>query len=726
MTALFLMSCEKTTKPEDTPDVVDSNTIVLSDDTANACTGWGDGGFNMSIPIAAETQNLAVGNVIVSKPTAAFPNGFLRRVTQIAKDRDAYTVVTQTASLDQALKSGYVAFNQSLSPSQLLSTQATIPGVKLLPSDRGLFNFVIDTVLYDADGNPATGNDQVHFSGTADIDLSVAGNVWIQNNALKQLRFTANQEITLNANVSNSMSFFGVDHDVTIFSQMFQPFIVYFGVFPVVITPKLEVSLNLTGNATVTVTAGYQYTNNVTAGIEYTNNTWKPVKTITESATSNMTDPLAYNISYRAALQPGVSMLLYGVMGPQISVGTYGEIIVNPAEANWWQLWGGFFGEVSINSTLFSDDDIKAGPWELFNTRFLIKQANNPIQGVIKGMVRDAVTQSGLAGVAVKVYKNNNMQTSVDTQANGQFSLNVTAGTGYRVTFTKTGYHPVTYNNVNAPGNQETTLETILQIDETYVGTGYISGYVTNALTGSPVSDVQLTFRPGLNTQSGSATGTTTTDSYGAYSYSLLTTGNYTVQATKTDFVTTYFNVVVIGGQTTANQNGVITPVLDASEVRVVLTWGASPTDLDSHITGPNPDGGRFHVYYGNSSFWYNDTQYCNLDLDDVTSFGPETITIYNQTGGLYRYSVHDYSNRYSTTSYALSNSGATVRVYFGSNLVQTFYVPSNQIGTLWTVFELFDNQIIPKNLMTNESNPGNITKGKQTDAALMINLPEK
>jgi hypothetical protein len=61
--------------------------------------------------------------------------------------------------------------------------------------------------------------------------------------------------------------------------------------------------------------------------------------------------------------------------------------------------------------------------------------------------------------------------------------------------------------------------------------------------------------------------------------------------------------------------------------------------------------------------------QYVTLDLDDIYSFGPETTTVYQQLTGIYRFSVHDFSNRGSFSSIALSNSNATVVVYRGSAL---------------------------------------------------------
>ncbi|MDZ4182976.1 MAG: carboxypeptidase regulatory-like domain-containing protein, partial [Candidatus Cloacimonadaceae bacterium] len=721
LAAFLLMSCDKTTKPEDTPIVINDNTVILSDAVSDQCLDGGNGAI--ILPTVPQTQALIVGNIIVGKPSAQFHDGFLRRITAVNIQDQNVNVTTVPAALTEALKSGYIGINQVLNPSKLKSTTGAIPGVKLVQGERGNFQFIIDSVLYDADGNSGTTNDRVTFTGTADLDITLNGYIQIQNNRLKQMRFTAQQTFDVNAAISNSTSFFNVDQDVTIFSQSFQPFLVYFGAFPVVLTPHLDVKINLTGNATATLNIGYDYNNTCTAGIQYKDNQWRPVNTINQSASSSMTDPLAYNVNYRATLQPEIGVMFYGIIGPSIHAGAFGEMIVNPAVENWWQLWAGFVGKVSINSPVIDQLLIPLDHLEIFNTRFLVKQAANPIQGNLVGLVKDAILNQGLEGVAVKVYLNNALKANGTTNSSGEFSIPVNAGSDYRVLFEKSGYHSVNYYNVTIQGSQNTVLQTIMQIDDSYTGTGIVNGTVYNALNGNYVPEVALKFRAGINTQSGTVVKSAVTDEYGAYSISTLNTGHYTVEASKTDYVTTFFSVYCIGGQTLNNQDGVITPILNASEVRVVLTWGATPSDLDSHLTGPNPDGGRFHVYYGDDDFYYGDDVYASLDYDDTSSYGPETITIYYQTGGLYRYSVHDYSNRFNDTSYAMSNSGATVRVYFGSNLVQTFYVPTNTIGTLWTVFELYDNQIIPKNLMTNESNPGNVTKGNVTDGELMINL---
>jgi len=101
-----------------------------------------------------------------------------------------------------------------------------------------------------------------------------------------------------------------------------------------------------------------------------------------------------------------------------------------------------------------------------------------------------------------------------------------------------------------------------------------------------------------------------------------------------------------------------------------------------------------------------------SLDLDntDIVSHPntPETTTIVKQLDGVYRYSVHDYTNSGSASSDALSKSNATVNVYKGSILVATFHVPTDQKGSIWTVFELSGNQIKPINKFGN-GNDSNI-----------------
>ena len=124
-----------------------------------------------------------------------------------------------------------------------------------------------------------------------------------------------------------------------------------------------------------------------------------------------------------------------------------------------------------------------------------------------------------------------------------------------------------------------------------------------------------------------------------------------------------------------------LSPVMRSLDgLRVVLTWGSSPADLDLHA-----------VFPGNHVFFSKKTgRHSNLDVDDTDAFGPETITIEKKAfGEPYVFAVHDFTHRDVSTGAALAESHARVFVYIGESLIRSYAVPTQGQGTLWTVFSI-------------------------------------
>ncbi len=339
----------------------------------------------------------------------------------------------------------------------------------------------------------------------------------------------------------------------------------------------------------------------------------------------------------------------------------------------------------------------------------------------VTGSVIDGSTGSGIPGAVAHFSSSGVQVVQVTTGTNGSYQTTLSPGT-YDVSAEASGYVGVTLYNASVNGT--TTVIEPLTLVPTSPFPGGIGGSIVDARTGVSISGATVELRPGMNAVSGAPLATTSSDALGQYQFSSLPANTYTVLVNATGYTTAVRTGIVVGGTAVSGQNVALSSVGSATEVRIVLTWGISPSDLDSHLTGPTAAGGRFHVYWVDRGS-LTGAPWAALDHDDVTSYGPETITIVQQLSGVYRYSVHDYSDLSSTSSVALANSGARVDVYRGSSLISSFFPPP-QDGTLWTVFELQGEQLTPINTMTYESNSTNVqappvTVGRVGNDAMVI-----
>lgn len=117
--------------------------------------------------------------------------------------------------------------------------------------------------------------------------------------------------------------------------------------------------------------------------------------------------------------------------------------------------------------------------------------------------------------------------------------------------------------------------------------------------------------------------------------------------------------------------------------LKIILTWGEQPTDLDSHLYTPEIEGFNYHIYYvdkGSPEM----PPYAWLDIDDTSSYGPETIWLERIFTGIYSYSVYNYSGVPDITT-----SSAHVEVIDAQGVIAAFDVPVTGSGRWWNVFTL-------------------------------------
>lgn len=114
-------------------------------------------------------------------------------------------------------------------------------------------------------------------------------------------------------------------------------------------------------------------------------------------------------------------------------------------------------------------------------------------------------------------------------------------------------------------------------------------------------------------------------------------------------------------------------------DYKFIVTWGENPRDLDSHLYTPVIDGSAYHVYYGMRGS-AGTAPYAWLDVDDVSSYGPEAVTIEELYPGTYTYAIYEFSG-----SETLTESEAHVQVFNGRMLVDEYDIPTDvQAGDNW------------------------------------------
>ena len=228
-----------------------------------------------------------------------------------------------------------------------------------------------------------------------------------------------------------------------------------------------------------------------------------------------------------------------------------------------------------------------------------------------------------------------------------------------------------------------------------------ISGYVKDGKTGSKLEGAVNLYN---------STGTTLLDnssvsSSSKYSFSGLTPSTYVLKSVITNYTSVADTKCLTSSSTSKDLIALTTSQATNANV-IVLTWGTTVSDLDSHLQASDGSPSTAHIKYnakGSSSDW------AILDLDDTSYSGPETITInLDSSSGPMRNSVSKacYYVRIYTNNYSFSQTGAQVQIFQSNGTVLTnFDVPTDTTYTTkpyWHVFDLDSNlNITTKNTVS-------------------------
>ncbi len=670
------------------------------------------------------TAPIEKDHVLMIGPSENTPFGALRKVTSIDEKGETFEFSTVQGNLNEAIIEGEIVAELNLNAANLNEVYA-LNGIKLKSASQTNMN-VLEISLEDVDLTGGEGPVPILLNGKLEMDINPKVNM---NFAIGQKpKVKATIESTIYQNISLSAEYeMETENEVTVYEAYFHPIVIW----GVVLIPKFELIAGYEGDFRTQIGFTAEQRISKTYVVSNTDEE-EPRETTPEINEGNANLELDGEASLRVYTGPQMEILVFGAVGPYVNLTGGFSLNADIHDCPWWTLNADIGGTIGLESEIFDIEDVPEIDFQLGTWLLSSASGCHVTPGTINGSVTDANTGNPLGGVTVKVgnWENNNFSPIATTTTNtsGNYSVLVTPGDQYSIQFTKTGYQTLIYPIPDPIGEGESYyLGKELQIDNSFSGNGSFGGTIVNAFTGNAVEGVTLDLLEGKNSTSNQIIDSEQSNSNGQYVFNEIPGGHYTIKMSKNGFITDSINVICLGGQSTGNQNGTLSPEISDDEWRIVLTWSENPDDLDSHLTGPDTGNGRFHIAYFNEEISFPENQFSgNLDVDDRDGEGPETITLKNISNGVYRYSVHDFSNKGETYSLALANSEARVIVFNGGRIVEEYNVP-NIDGTLWTVFEIENNQLNGINTMEYESDQGEIKSATiKTDKLLFKNLPTK
>ena len=205
-----------------------------------------------------------------------------------------------------------------------------------------------------------------------------------------------------------------------------------------------------------------------------------------------------------------------------------------------------------------------------------------------------------------------------------------------------------------------------------------------DAENGSPIAGASVT----LNGKESS------TDNSGKAVLPLPPDGFYKIRFQKKGYIISDFDIDIFGKSNRFTNHFAVSKSLPVSYMRISLCWGETPLDLDAQLVKKY----SYHISYKNMKI--SDDKTAMLDIDETSSFGPETITVKKVDGNAcYSFFVHNYSKVKNNNSEGLEKSKSSVFIYGDKDKVlKKIPININGEGDYWHVFDIIEGQIVEIN----------------------------
>lgn len=216
--------------------VISENAVTLDYYTIQKLTSYDENGTLTFLETTSQLESLSPGDIIIGDVNDNSPKGFLRRIIQVYNNRsfDRSTITTGTI-----IETEPCTLEELVEKGSIKSTELNEATFEVM--------YEIDEVLYDADGDLTTKDDQITATGNILFDLNLNFEAKF-NWGLEELLFTKTINGKLDLKLKSFSAVNNIDKKITIYKESLGLYTVIIAGIPVFITPELKVNVGLKGD----------------------------------------------------------------------------------------------------------------------------------------------------------------------------------------------------------------------------------------------------------------------------------------------------------------------------------------------------------------------------------------------------------------------------------------------------------------------------------------------
>ncbi len=358
---LLLAACGKQATPQnpDEPEpIIPETTRVADAATRQALVSFDlDSGELRFSTSSGLLESLQPDDVLVSLPSDAAPNGYLRKVKSLRTEAGQVIVETTQANLIDAIHQGSLDEEFELEAADLEEATPLVQGLSIGLNTQDVtaelpFRLEFDQTLIDL----GSGEDRATLQVSGSVDFSVSAGVGLEISGCWDLppvcldRFAAwvgfeqSSELDIAGNVDGA-----IDAQLKIGELRFSAICFSIGPVPVCFVPTAYVHLGASGEVSLEFEYAVRQEASARLGAEYRSGSWRSISQ-DPVFTTTTTKPFTVNAGLYAEawLQGEVGMMLYGIAGPVIGMKLGVGLGARMGRDPFWRLQATFEGHYGL------------------------------------------------------------------------------------------------------------------------------------------------------------------------------------------------------------------------------------------------------------------------------------------------------------------------------------------------------------------------------------------